>query len=155
MVSLLQDTPDLDVIYSDQDKINEDGTYYQPFFKPDWSPVFFNGVMYVGHLLFVKNFIGTKVGWFNANFDKIQDYELVLRVNEITNKIGHIPKVLYHWRESRGSIALTGDAKGSIGKLQELAVNQHLKRLGIPGIASQHNFPHRLSLHPTKRKILR
>lgn len=152
MVSLLQEKPDLDVIYSDQDKIKEDGTYYQPFFKPDWSPVFFNGVMYVGHLLIVKNSVGKKVGWFNAKFDKVQDYELLLRINEITNRIGHIPKVLYHWRESRGSIAFTGDAKGKIEELQELAVNQHLKRLKIQGIASQNKFPHRLSLHPTKRK---
>ena len=152
MISLLQEKPDLDLIYSDQDKINEDGIYYQPFFKPDWSPVFFKGVMYVGHLLFVKNTIGKKVGWFDVNFDKVQDYDLVLRVQEITNKIGHIPKILYHWRESKGSIALTGDAKGKIEQLQELAVNQHLKRLCISGIATQNTFPHRLLLHPTKRK---
>ncbi|MEO6356943.1 MAG: glycosyltransferase family 2 protein [Ferruginibacter sp.] len=152
VVNLLQDSNDLDVIYSDQDKINENGRYYQPFFKPDWSPVFFCGVMYVGHLLFVRHSIGKKAGWFNPNFDKVQDYEFVLRVSEITDKIGHIPKVLYHWRESIGSTAMIGDAKGKIETLQQLAVNQHLKRLGIPGYASQNKFAHRLTLLPFEKK---
>ncbi|MDN3654406.1 glycosyltransferase family 2 protein [Ferruginibacter paludis] len=152
MVKYLQNSNDLDVIYSDQDKINVDGSYYQPFFKPDWSPVFFCGVMYVGHLLFVRYSIGKKAGWFDSKFDKVQDYEFVLRVSEITDKIGHIPKVLYHWRESIGSTALTGDAKGKIEMLQELAVNWHFKRLGIPGYARQNRFAHRLSLLPFERQ---
>lgn len=150
IVYALQDQTEVDVVYTDQDKINTQGICYQPFFKPDWSPVFFKGVMYVGHLLAVKRSVGQRVGWFNSEFDTIQDYEFMLRVSERTDKIIHVPKVLYHWRESEKSIAGNANAKGNVEILQELAVNNHLKRMKIDGYVQKNKFPHRLSLYPLK-----
>jgi GT2 family glycosyltransferase len=152
IVSLLNQNKDLDVIYSDQDKINEFGKVYEPFFKPDWSPDHFRGVMYVGHLLVVRKTIGEQVNWFNSSFDRIQDYEFLLRVSEITDKIGHIPKILYHWRAHSESIAQKSDAKGSISELQKVAVAKHLKRLGIAGMPDALSLPHRLQIFPLHNK---
>jgi len=37
VVKLLQEHPEADVIYSDEDKLEESGGRSEPFFKPDWS----------------------------------------------------------------------------------------------------------------------
>jgi O-antigen biosynthesis protein len=148
IVSLLNQNSSFDIIYTDQDKINEVSKAYEPFFKPDWSPDHFRGVMYVGHLLVVRKTIGEQVNWFNSSFDRIQDYEFLLRVSEITDKIGHIPKILYHWRAHSESIAQKSDAKGNISELQKVAVAKHLKRLGIAGMPVALSLPHRLQIFP-------
>ncbi len=94
-----------DVVYSDEDKL-DDATdeLVEPFFKPAWSPEYFRGVMYVGHLLCLRREIARKTR-FDSAFDGVQDFEFMLRVSETGARIGHIPRVLYHWRKTPGSIA--------------------------------------------------
>ena len=102
-----------DVIYSDEDKLDDaTGELVEPFFKPGWSPEYFRGVMYVGHLLCVRREIASRTR-FDSAFDGVQDYEFMLRVSERGARIGHIPRVLYHWRKTRGSIAEVSDATRS------------------------------------------
>lgn len=145
----LHENPETDILYTDQDKIDTSDHLKEPFFKPTWSPCFFMGVMYVGHLLVVKKNLFEKVSGFNSEFDKVQDYELVLRLSELTDRIRHVPQVLYHWRMIEGSIALGTEQKSGIGQLQVSAVNAHLLRQNIEAIAIQHvNLPHRVVLYP-------
>lgn len=142
---VLEDRPGVDAIYSDQDKIDENGNEIDRFYKPDWSPDCFRRVMYVGHLLAVRTELLRKVGGFDPHFDKVQDFEMMLRVSEHTTAIHHIPKILYRWRAIGGSIAATSDAKGKIEQLQSKAVAAHLRRLGIAADVRPHPyFPHRL-----------
>ena len=142
-------TPSLDAIYSDQDKIDPADRLFGPFFKPDWSPTYLLGVMYVGHLLVVRRTLLAELGGFDSRFDKVQDYELMLRVGEHTTRIAHIPRILYHWRAIPGSVAQAEDAKTGIGELQKEAVNAHLQRRGIQAVARQHErVPHRVTLEP-------
>jgi O-antigen biosynthesis protein len=138
----------LDAIYTDSDKVDSFGMRSEPFHKPAWSLEYFRGVMYVGHLLCVRTDLARKVGGFRTEFDKIQDYEFFLRVSENTKSIGHLPEVLYHWRVVPGSIASTQDAKGSIETLQVGAVQQHLQRVGFPGVAQPGTQAHRVSVVP-------
>ena len=151
VVKLLNKHPDADVIYSDEDKIISDDELCEPFFKPDWSPEYFRGVMYVGHLLTVRKTVAEKVGLLDKKFDFVQDYEFMLRLSETTNKIYHIPKILYHWRKIRGSVASSVDSKGDVGSIQVNAVNSHLQRLQLPAIAKKSHFPHRAILSPLPR----
>jgi GT2 family glycosyltransferase len=149
---LLDEEPQTDAIYSDEDKIDSAGRHSQPFFKPDWSPEYFRGVMYVGHLLLIRRTVVAAVGGFDSSFDGVQDYELMLRVSEQTDRIAHIPKVLYHWRKTPGSVAASLDAKPNIGLLQSKAVQAHLDRLGIPASAVPHpSHGHRVVLTPLPR----
>lgn len=143
----LNEKPDTDVIYTDNDKITADGVAYEPFFKPDWSPDYFRGVMYVCHLLVVRRALLLAVGGCDGRFDGIQDYELVLRLSERTDRIEHIAKVLYHWRAVAGSIAADIDAKADIDRLQELAVQEHLDRVGVRARAERQGG-HRVLLRP-------
>lgn len=150
-ISLAKLAEGFDLTYSDEDKINAEGTsYVEPFFKPDWSPEYFRGVMYVGHLLCVRKDLVLKVGGLDSNYDGIQDYELVLRISETAPKIAHIPKILYHWRKVIGSISADIQAKPGIDKLQESAVNAHLKRLGLKAIA-QGLGGHRVGINPVPK----
>lgn len=146
IVELININRDIDVIYSDQDKIDEKGHPSSPFFKPDWSPEFFLGVMYVGHLLVVRRTVALKVGGFNSKYDKVQDYEFMLRVSEQTNKIKHVSKVLYHWRMIEGSLAYGLNEKDGIEELQVAAVNEHLIRQGIPAKAVVYGLPRHLAI---------
>jgi GT2 family glycosyltransferase len=140
-----------DVVYSDEDKLDEaTGDLVEPFFKPEWSPEYFRGVMYVGHLLCVRREIASKTR-FNSGFDGVQDFEFMLRVSETGARVGHIPRVLYHWRKTPGSIAEASDAKPQIGALQQNAVNAHLGRLKLPALAEQSDLPHRLKILPVPR----
>ncbi|HEV2841969.1 MAG TPA: glycosyltransferase [Chthoniobacterales bacterium] len=140
-----------DVIYSDEDKLDDaTGELVEPFFKPAWSPEYFRGVMYVGHLLCVRREIAVKTR-FDSAFDGVQDFEFMLRVSETGARIAHIPRILYHWRKTPGSIAEAGDAKPQIGALQQNAVNAHLARLKLPARAEQSDLPHRLKIRPASR----
>jgi glycosyltransferase involved in cell wall biosynthesis len=126
---LLQTHRDAEMIYSDEDKLAEDG-FDAPSFKPDWSPDFFLSYNYVGHLAAVRRDIARKAGGFRSEFDSAQDYDLFLRVAEQTNRIHHIPRVLYHWRRSADSSAISVRQKPGQLDATRRAIEDHLKRRG-------------------------
>lgn len=141
--------PELDVVYSDSDKLTLKNIRADPFLKPDWSPVYALGAMYIGHLLVVRTSVAEAAGGFDSAFDKIQDFEFMLRVSERTGRIHHIPQILYHWRAIPGSIAAGTDQKSGVEELQARAVSAHLERLGLPARAVPHAaIPHRAVLEP-------
>jgi hypothetical protein len=152
-IRVFGDHPETQVVYTDEDKLDEHGRHCESFFKPDWSPELFRGVMYVGHLLVARRELVEDIGGFDPEFDSIQDYELMLRLSERTDRIRHIPKVLYHWRKLEGSLAASLDAKPGITELQARAVNAHLERCGLPGEASPHPvLGHRVVIRPRDRR---
>jgi GT2 family glycosyltransferase len=147
VVGLLNEMPQTDIVYSDHDKISTAGVTSQPHFKPDWSPDYFRGSMYLCHLVAVRRALLMEVGGCDGRFNIIQDYELVLRLSERTNRIAHLPRILYHWRVVPGSIAEHIDAKGDINSLQERAVQEHLDRIQMPAEARRQGG-HRVHLLP-------
>jgi GT2 family glycosyltransferase len=151
-VRLLDERPELDVIYTDEDKVDRRDRRSEPFFKPDWSPEFFRGVMYVGHLLVVRRSLVERAGGLDSAFDGVQDYELMLRLSELTDRIAHLPRILYHWRKLPGSIASSPGAKNGIAELQAAAVARHLERLGVAAsVRPNPAFPHRAIVQPAPR----
>lgn len=128
--SFIRQTPELDVLYSDEDKINADGQRKVPFLKPGFSPEFLRGVMYAGHALCVRTSLARALGGMDSTYDGVQDFEFMLRLSERTSQIGHVPKILYHWRQSPASSALHGNAKGDMDRRQAEAVQAHLIRIG-------------------------
>jgi GT2 family glycosyltransferase len=128
-VRLLQENAAVDLIYSDEDKLTDQG-FDSPILKPDWSPDFFLSCNYLCHLIFLRRDLVREVGGFQPEFDGSQDYDLLLRVSERTNRIDHIPRVLYHWRRSENSSA--SDVRQKPGQLEASwhAIEAHLKRRG-------------------------
>jgi glycosyltransferase involved in cell wall biosynthesis len=140
---------ELDAVYSDSDKLTLHGVRADPFLKPDWSPVYALGAMYIGHLLVVRRSVAEAAGGFDPAFDTIQDFEFFLRVSERTDRIHHIPQTLYHWRAIPGSIAAGTNQKSGVEKLQAKAVSDHLGRRGVDARAVPHPaIPHRAVLAP-------
>ena len=87
------------MIYSDEDKLTENG-FEEPLLKPDWSPDYFLSYNYLCHFTCLRRRLLDKVGVFKPQFDGAQDYDLFLRVSEQTQRIYHVPRVLYHWRRT-------------------------------------------------------
>jgi glycosyltransferase involved in cell wall biosynthesis len=128
-VKRLQENPGLDLIYSDEDKLTDQGLD-SPILKPDWSPDFFLSSNYLCHMIFLRRDLVREVGGFESQFDGSQDYDLLLRVSERSEQIHHIPRVLYHWRRSENSSA--SDVRQKPGQLEASwrAIEAHLKRRG-------------------------
>ena len=105
IVEALNKNKNLDMIYTDEDKIDFSGKYMEPHFKPDYSPDTFMGVNYICHLTCLRKSIVEELNGFNSDFDGSQDYDLFLRFTEKTKNIHHIDKILYHWRQTPTSTA--------------------------------------------------
>ncbi|WP_234340180.1 glycosyltransferase family 2 protein [Gorillibacterium timonense] len=110
-VLLMNNIHNADVIYSDEDKITIQGERFAPFFKPDWSPDLLTSQMYTCHFTIYRKSLVDKVGGFRTGYEGSQDYDLMLRVTELTRSIHHIPKILYHWRAIPSSTASSGSSK--------------------------------------------
>ncbi len=124
--------PDARLIYSDEDKITEDGQRYDPYFKPDWNPELFLSHNMISHLGVYSTALLRELGGFREGFEGSQDYDLAWRVVERTDpaQILHIPRVLYHWRAIRGSTALATGEKNYAAVSALKAVREHLQRTG-------------------------
>ena len=107
----INEPPDTDLFYSDEDKIDEEGRRYDAFFKPDWSPELFHSCNYVCHFVAMRRSLAERLGGLDEKYNGAQDYEFLLRASERTQKIRRIPKILYHWRAVSGSAAKASDEK--------------------------------------------
>ena len=107
VVKALNENDKLDLIYSDEDKMDLNGNLCFPSYKPDWSPELFSCYNYLCHFTTIRKKIVDKIGGFRVGYEGAQDYDIFLRVVSETNynKIHHIPKILYHWRMIAGSTA--------------------------------------------------
>jgi len=138
VVELLNEHPEADFIYSDEDKVDEHNVHLHPFFKPDWCPDSFLARMYTCHLGVYRRSLITKIGNFRPGFEGSQDYDLVLRVTEQTEHIFHIPTILYHWRIHLESAAGNTDAKPYAYDAAQRAITEAINRRGEPGKVTTH-----------------
>jgi glycosyltransferase involved in cell wall biosynthesis len=139
--AVLAESPEVDYVYSDEDKINSQGEHYDEFRKPDWSPERLRGQMYTCHLSVLRASLVREVGGFRAGYDGSQDHDLVLRVTERAQRVEHVPEVLYHWRVVPGSAAGDSEAKPYAWVAGRRAVQDQLDRLGIAGAACYGRAP--------------
>jgi len=146
-VKLLNTHPDADMIYSDEDKISIEGERHSPFFKPDWSPDTFLSQMYTCHLGVYRTRLLREIGGFRKGYEGSQDYDVVLRLTEYTDKIYHIAKVLYHWRAIPQSTASGGEAKDYTKNAGYKALVDTVKRRGINGYVEMSDIPNVYIVH--------
>ena len=106
VVNALNKKPNLDFIYTDKDRSTLQGKRLSPLFKPDWSPEVMLSANYVTHMCAIRTELLRRIGGFRPETDGAQDWDLFLRVAEVTNEIHHIPKVLYHWRLAPDSVSV-------------------------------------------------
>ncbi|MGH7391727.1 MAG: glycosyltransferase family 2 protein [Candidatus Rokuibacteriota bacterium] len=133
VVKLLNRSPELDLVYTDEDMLQPDGRRIRPFFKPDWSPDLLRAMNYITHFSVFRRRLVAELGGFRPGYDGSQDYDLLLRFTERTARIGHVPKVLYHWRITPGSAAGSPAAKPFAYEAAQRALEDSRERQGWPG----------------------
>jgi O-antigen biosynthesis protein len=131
----LASADDVDLVYTDEDRLDLDGGYVSTFLKPDWSPERLRSQMYVGHLSVMRRELVAGLGGFRAGFDGSQDYDLALRVSEQARRILHVPEVLYHWRLTPGSVSM--EAHPVVFDAARRAIEEHTERIGMPSWVEQ------------------
>lgn len=144
---------DYDVLYTDEDKISEDShDYKKPVFKPDHSPELLCANNYITHFFVAKKSIVDRLGGFRKEYDGSQDYDFIFRCVELAKKVGHVSKVLYHWRMHGGSVAGDPTSKMYAYDAGKKAIQSHYERVGI-----QANVEHmeRLGLYHTEYKMIK
>jgi glycosyltransferase involved in cell wall biosynthesis len=122
---------DLDLAYSDSDKLDLDGTHHAPSFKPGWSPLLLLSYMYLGHAVAIRRELFKQLGGLRSEFNGSQDYDLVLRAAEAARAVRHIPRILYHWRVAPGSTALSASEKPPSILAGQRAVDEAAARRNI------------------------
>jgi GT2 family glycosyltransferase len=140
VVRAINDHPETELFYSDDDKIDEKGRRYDVFFKPDWSPELFRSCNYICHFAVMKRSLLDRLGGLNENYNGSQDYEFLLRASEETQKIRRIAKVLYHWRAIAGSSAKGLAEKPEASADGQRALRSHLER-SAPGAQAEEVEP--------------
>lgn len=128
--------PNLDWLYSDEDKVSE-GVFYDPLFKGGWSPEMALTHNFTHHLSVIRKDLVLRVGGFRSAYDGVQDLDLFLRIAEITSteKIKHIPFICYHWRAHDQSTALNGGQKEYIFERASSCIDNALKRRDLEAIS--------------------
>ena len=126
---------DLQLLYSDEDKLEEHNRRSEPYFKSDWNPELFLAQNFVSHLSVYRTDLIHRIGGFRIGFEGSQDYDLALRCIEQIRpeEIEHLPWVLYHWRAGDQSTASNPTAKPYAQEAAQRAVQEHLKRTGVAG----------------------
>ena len=122
----------VDLLYTDDDKIDEGGRRYMPQFKGAYSPEHLLTCMCFCHLLVIRRSLYSELGGMRCGFELAQDHDLALRAVERARKIEHLPMVLYHWRAISGSTALGGSEKLPSVIVQQKAIQEALDRRVIP-----------------------
>jgi GT2 family glycosyltransferase len=134
VVKCINENSKVEFIYTDEDKVAGVGEErYDAYFKPDFAPDTLRSQNYICHFSVFKKELMKKLGGFRSEFDGAQDYDIFLRMSEITNieNIKHISKILYHWRIHKASTAMQGSAKPWAFEAGRNALENHIARIGL------------------------
>ena len=102
---------DPDIVYSDEDKVDEQGRHFEPYAKPDFSPELLMTQMYLCHFTTFRTDLLRSIGGFRSEMDGAQDFDVALRLLPLVGKVEHLAYPLYHWRWWSQSTAKSIEAK--------------------------------------------
>jgi len=131
LVKALNEDPSLDILYTDEDLTDaKTERFSSPRFKPDFNIDFLRSINYICHIFMVRRSLALEAGLLRKECDGAQDFDFILRCVEKTDKVHHIPKILYHWRAHEESTAGNQDSKMYAVDAGKLALTEHYARLG-------------------------
>ena len=137
IVNTLQDHPQADALYTDEDKVTTDlDEHFQPHLKPDFNLDLLRSNNYICHFFVVRKSIVEKAGGFRKEFDGAQDYDFIFRCTENAREVLHVPEILYHWRTHKASTADNPASKMYAFEAGKRAIEAHLERTGTKGTVS-------------------
>lgn len=140
VVKAINEDDTIDTLYTDEDKVDMDGKeHFDPAFKPDFNIDFFRGGNYICHMFVTRRKIAQKVR-FEKEYDGAQDFDFIFRCCEASEKVYHIPRLLYHWRCHMNSTAGNPESKLYAYKAGTKALQANLERCGIQATAEMTEF---------------
>ena len=133
VAAALAETPELDLIFSDEDKLDPRGARFDPHFKSDWNPDLMLSQNTFSHLGIYRRSLVEAVGGFRAGYEGSQDYDLVMRASARTKpeRIHHIPHILYHARAVSGLSMVPGEKETHSVEKPRQVVADYLKENDI------------------------
>ncbi len=146
IIKTINQNPNAQLIYSDEDKIDENNNRHAPYFKPNWNYDLFLSQNCFSHLGLIRRELANKIGGFRKGFEGSQDHDLILRAIEQIDgiQIVHIPKILYHWRVHADSTAKSAESKPYAAIAGENAISEHLLRKGRKAEVSFEGYGYRV-----------
>lgn len=131
----ISQNPTAKLFYSDEDKIDDEGRRFSPYFKPDFNYELLRGNNYICHLSCFRRDLLQQIGGYREGFEGAQDHDLLLRYIECCERheVVHIPLILYHWRWHAGSTSAGVGNKDYASAAGTRAIKEHLERIGQPG----------------------
>ncbi|MDO5345607.1 MAG: glycosyltransferase family 2 protein [Lachnospiraceae bacterium] len=133
IAAYLERHPQAGMVYTDEDKVTADlKEHFQPNLKPDFNPDLLRSNNYICHLLVVRRDVAQRAGGFRQEYDGAQDYDFIFRCAELSEQVGHVPEILYHWRTHAASTADNPMSKMYAYEAGKRAIQDHLKRQGVP-----------------------
>jgi GT2 family glycosyltransferase len=139
MVKALNDDKTIDMIYSDEDKLNVQGQRCDPHFKSDYAPDTLLSVNYFCHFTLLRTSILKKIGGWKVGYEGAQDWDLFLKFVEQAKNIYHLPKILYQWRMLEGSTSMGLSNKKYAMDTAKKSIEDALERRKTPGIVRLHD----------------
>jgi len=136
------------MLYCDEDKVDEAGIHSETYYKPDWSYDHLMSCMYILHCLCVTKALFLQLGGYRAEFSGAQDHDFSLRVAAGGTPIVHVDERLYHWRKTPGSASVSADAKSYAAERGRLAVQEHMRRIGLSGHVEHGHIPGTYRVRP-------
>lgn len=135
IAAAIDQDPELDILYSDEDHIDDEGRRSNPYFKPGWNEELLLGQNVISHLGVYRRSLIVGMGGFREGFEGSQDYDLALRAVAATQtaRIRHVPKVLYHWRQSRTEASFSQSQQARCASNGRRAVAEFLASKGVTG----------------------
>jgi O-antigen biosynthesis protein len=142
IANVIRDDPDAQLIYSDEDKIDEEGNRFCPHFKTDWNPDLFTSCNLISHLAAYRTSVVMDMGGFRVGYEGAQDFDFTWRYIDRINssKIKHLAMVLYHWRAHKLSTAFSGESKPYVVNAGKSAIDEHLMRIGSSARSNPDQF---------------
>ena len=139
MVKAINEDRTIDMIYTDEDKLDFEGNRCDPHFKSDYAPDTLLSVNYFCHFTLLKTSILREIGGWREGFEGAQDWDLFLRFTEKAHNVYHLPKVLYHWRMIPGSTSMSLDNKKYAKDTAKRSIEDALDRRKVDGKVHLHD----------------
>jgi O-antigen biosynthesis protein len=130
--------PDIDLVFSDEDQIDDAGRRSMPYFKPGWNPELMFGQNLISHFAAYRSELVRRVGGFRVGLEGSQDYDLALRVlaQIAPGRVRHIPAVLYHWRRHSRSRSFSEADLQRCTAAARRALGDYLGSIGVDGVVA-------------------
>lgn len=126
----------VDLLYTNEDKIDAHGRHFSKFVKPIFDRERLRHQNFVNHFTVLRKTIIDQVGGLKSETDGAQDWDLLLRCLPLLREVVRIDAVLYHWRSHPSSTASGPNTKPESATSGVRAVQDFLDVSAIDAVAA-------------------